>query len=293
MTLLVTGAGGQVGQELARLCTKAKGDAVLLTRQDLDITNADAVAAKIEARQPSMVVNAAAYTAVDRAEEEVEQANAVNRDAPGHLARACAQAGIPLIHISTDYVFDGTKDGPYSETDPVHPLGVYGASKEAGERAVREAHRDHIILRTSWVYAAHGQNFVRTMLRVGAERDALGVVNDQHGTPTSAADIAAAVLAIADRIAAGKRDGWGTYHYTAKQATTWHGFAAEIFEQANLVKSPTVDAIPTSAYPTPAARPANSVLDCRLIDIVFAPPRRPWQEGLADVLDELLQQSGD
>lgn len=293
MKVLATGGGGQVGTELARRGGGGRAEVIALKRADLDITDATAVREVMRRVRPDVVVNAAAYTAVDKAESEPDIAFAVNRDAPGAIAVACADIGAPLIHISTDYVFDGGKTGAYAEADPVRPLGVYGESKEAGERAVRDALDRHVILRTSWVYAAHGGNFVRTMLRVGAERDQLKVVDDQTGTPTFAGDIADAILAIVDRIAGGNGSaGWGTYHYTAKDHTTWHGFAEAIFStaEARLGRRPTLEAIPTSAYPTPAKRPMNSVLDCAKIDTVFASPRRHWREGLAEVLGDLLQE---
>jgi dTDP-4-dehydrorhamnose reductase len=296
--IIATGGAGQVGTELIRRAAASNVNLTALTRAELDITDATAIRAVLKDAQPDVVINAAAYTAVDKAEEDGDTAFAVNRDAPGHFAEACAQLGIALIHISTDYVFDGGKDGAYLESDQVKPIGVYGASKEAGEQAVRDVLDQHVIMRTSWVYAGHGGNFVRTMLRVGAERDTLKVVCDQTGAPTFAGDIADAALSIARTISAaeGERDNppaWGTYHYTAKEHTTWHGFAEAIFDAAEpfLGRRPHVEAIPTSEYPTPARRPANSVLDCAKIDAAFAPPRRPWREGLAEVLDELLKRS--
>ena len=213
------------------------------------------------------MVNAAAYTAVDAAENDAAAAYRANRDGPAELARLCAAAGIPLIHVSTDYVFDGDKPSPYVETDPVAPHGVYGASKLAGEQAVLASGAHAIILRTAWVYAATGRNFVRTMLALAQTRDPLSVVADQHGCPTAAADLAAAILAIADRIEA---DGWddalsGVFHAAGSGETTWHGLALAVFEDAarHGAKIPTtVAAIATAEYPTPARRPANSRLDC-------------------------------
>jgi len=288
--ILVTGAGGQVGTELLARAARHGHEAKGLVRADLDISDAGAVQAAVQAAKPSLIVNAAAYTAVDRAEEDRDAAFAINRDGPANLAAAAKAAGIPLIHISTDYVFDGSKDGPYLESDPVAPLGVYGASKEAGEQAVRAALKEHVIMRTSWVYAAHGGNFVKTMLRVGRERDELRVVADQFGAPTAAGDIADAILTIATRLRDGKTDGWGTYHFTADGRTSWHGFAEAIFARAEKVwgRRPAVAAIPSSDYPTPAKRPANSVLECAKIIAAFNVPRRPWQDGLDEVLDMLL-----
>src|SRR5207237_6952913 len=186
----------------------------------------------VQRERPDIVINAAAYTAVDRAEREAEAAFAVNATGPALLAAACKAAAIPLIHISTDYVFDGSKEGPYREDDPVNPLGAYGRSKAAGDRAVRAALAEHVILRTAWVYSAHGHNFVRTMLRLASERPVLRVVADQIGSPTSAADIAAAIGTIVQQIAGGKA-GWGTYHFAGAGAVTWHGFAAAILELAS------------------------------------------------------------
>jgi dTDP-4-dehydrorhamnose reductase len=288
--ILVTGAGGQVGTELLARAAAHGHDVKGLIRADLDISDAAAVKAAEARIKPSLIVNAAAYTAVDNAEEDQDAAYAINRDGPANLAAAAKTAGIPLIHISTDYVFDGNKDGAYLESDPVAPLGIYGASKEAGERAVRSALDAHVIMRTSWVYAAHGANFVKTMLRVGKDRDQLRVVADQFGAPTSAADIADAILTIATRISDGNRNAWGTYHYTAEGRTSWHGFAEEIFAEAERVwgRRPMVEAISVRDYPTPAKRPANSVLGADKILAAFAVPRRPWQNGLKDVLEALL-----
>jgi dTDP-4-dehydrorhamnose reductase len=235
-------------------------------------------------------VNSAAFTAVDAAETECDMAFKVNRDAVRIMANSCNLLSIPLIHISTDYVFDGTKAGSYKETDLICPIGVYGRSKEAGEAIVRELLEKHIILRTSWVYAAHGNNFVKTMLRIGKERQNLNIVNDQFGAPTFAGDIADAILSIAKKVL--EHDAlefWGTYHYTAKGRTSWKDFAEVIFETAStwLPNKPNVEGIPSSQYPTAAKRPANSVLNCAKVDSELGPPRRHWREGLDEVLDEL------
>jgi dTDP-4-dehydrorhamnose reductase len=290
MKLLVLGAGGQVGHELSRLAWPADYRVAAFDRAGVDITQGEAVAAAFERERPDVVINAAAYTAVDRAETEPDMAWAGNCTGPGRLAAACHAAGIPLIHISTDYVFDGSKQGPYREDDAVNPLGVYGRSKEAGDRAVREALPEHVILRTAWVYGAHGHNFVKTMLRVAAERPVLRVVADQTGSPTSAADIAAAIAAIVRRVTAGDHH-WGTYHFAGGGEVTWHGFAEAIFELAAPWRGapPTVEAITTADYPTPARRPANSVLDCRHIGEGFGIVPRPWREALAEVIRELYE----
>lgn len=281
MRVLVTGATGQVGGALVRLATEARSaglEIVGVGRDRLDLAQPGRIDGALDAVRPDIVVNPAAYTAVDKAEQERELAFAVNRDGPAALAAACAERKIGLIHVSTDYVFDGTGTRPYGPGDPVAPLGVYGASKEAGERAIRHAIEDHLILRTAWVYAARGGNFMNTMLRIGRDRDELRVVADQHGTPTAAVDIAAAIIAL---ITAG-RDGStvvrGTHHYTASGETTWHGFAEAIFERAAPYwgKRPTVQAITTADFPTPAKRPAYSVLDSEAL--VAALPSLPRRE---------------
>jgi dTDP-4-dehydrorhamnose reductase len=290
MKLLVLGSRGQVGRELCRLAWPANYRIAAFDRAEVDITKMDAVAAAIGRERPDIIINAAAYTAVDRAESEAESAWAGNCMGPKHLAAACGATRIPLIHLSTDYVFDGSKPGPYCEDDPVNPLGVYGRSKEAGDCAIREALAEHVILRTAWVYSAHGHNFVNTMLRLARERPVLRVVADQIGSPTSAPDIARAIGAIVQRLAAGDRH-WGTYHYSGAGAVTWHAFAEAIFEQAAPWRGPPpkVEAITTAEYPTPARRPANSVLDCNRIARVFDIRPRPWREALAEVVRELYE----
>jgi dTDP-4-dehydrorhamnose reductase len=288
--ILLTGANGQLGFEVTRRAA-AHGLTVFgVDVDELDIRDADAVRRMVAAIAPKVVVNAAAHTAVDRAESEVDLSFAVNRDGPANLAAACADAGIGLVHVSTDYVFDGAKTTPWVEDDPIAPLGVYGASKAAGEAAVRSALPAHVILRTAWVYGVHGANFVKTMLRVGKTRDRLTVVDDQHGCPTHAGDLAEAILTISRRMVDGTMpaDGWGTFHCSGQGATTWCGFAREIFRRAapRLARVPEVAAIPTSDYPTPAKRPANSVLDCERLARVHGIRLRPWPEALAEVLAE-------
>lgn len=290
MKLLVTGAGGQLATELVRQA----GDCqiVALTQAEFDITDAAAVFRVVEKIAPDAVVNAAAHTAVDRAESEVEIAFAANRDGPAHLAAACAAYAIPLLHVSTDYIFDGTKAGAYTEEDPPGPgsLGVYGQSKAAGEAAVRAVLSEHIILRTSWVFSAHGNNFVKTILRLAGERDELRVVADQYGCPTAASDLAAAILAMLPLVIAhGGR--WGTYHFCQPEVTTWHGFAETIIDQAGAaglqVRVQNIVPITTAEYPTPARRPANSVLDCTKLTSVFGIQPRPWRTSLQEVIQEL------
>lgn len=289
MKILVLGAGGQVGRELCRYSWSAEMRLIAPGRSRLDITWPEAVAAAIEGERPDIVVNAAAYTAVDRAENEPDAAWAANCAGPASVAAACRDAGAALIHISTDYVFDGTDDNPYREDAPVNPLGVYGASKEAGERVVRETLREHIILRTAWVYSAHRHNFVKTMLRLAAERPALRVVADQTGSPTSAADIAGAIARIAQHIWGGNTD-WGTYHFAGASAVTRHGFAEAVFELASRWHGPPprVDAIASADYPTPARRPAKSVLDCSRIRATFGIEPRPWRAALGEVIEEIF-----
>ena len=255
MKLLVTGAGGQVGREIARLAPALNVEVAGLDRAALDVTDAEAVRRALAEARPDAVVNAAAYTAVDRAESEPEAAWAVNRDGAAHLAQAAAAAGVPIVHVSTDYVFDGTKGAPYLPGDPAAPLGVYGASKAAGEDAVRAATERHVVLRTAWVFSRYGGNFVATMLRLAAERDRLAVVADQWGHPTAAADVAQACLAAARRAAEGLV---GTLHVAGAPLATWHDLASEtvrLAHAAGAVTAVPVDPIPTSAYPTPAARP--------------------------------------
>jgi dTDP-4-dehydrorhamnose reductase len=242
----------------------------------------------------TVVINAAAYTAVDRAESEAQAAIAVNRDGAAHIAQACARTGVPLIHLSTDYVFDGRAIGhAYREDDPIAPVSVYGASKAEGEQAVRDATARHAIVRTAWVYSPHGQNFVRTMLRLGQERPELGIVADQHGCPTAAADIADALVTMAVRMVrsddAGAADLYGTFHFSGTGPTTWYGFAQEIFRQAahHGRPVPKLRPIATTDYPTPAARPANSVLDCQHLRTVYGIAAPPWQESLATCVARL------
>jgi len=307
--LLITGARGQLGRELVR---HGGGHALLAVDHDhLDICDAHAVDAVCDGFSPDVIINAAAYTAVDLAESDRELAFAVNHDGPKNLALAAESAGIPLIHVSTDYVFDGSKQGPYVESDPIAPLGVYGESKLAGEQAVIEYCSRHLILRTSWVFSAHGNNFVKTMLRLGIERQELGIVSDQHGCPTSANELARAIYAMCDAgLAGGLNDkNWGVYHFCQPEPTTWFDFAKAIFSEAVLSEAifsetvlsetelqgidmnvPQVKAIPTSDYPTPVKRPANSVMDCSKFEKAFGFTIRPWRDSLEEVVRVLKMQ---
>ena len=289
--ILLTGARGQVGWEVARRAKTAGLTVQAYGHAELDIAQRDAVMRAVEAAAPKAVINAGAYTAVDKAESEREAAFAVNRDGPRYLAEACARAGIPLIHISTDYVFDGAKTSAYIEDDPVAPLGVYGASKLAGEDAVRASGAKHVILRTAWVYGVEGNNFVKTTLRLGRERDTLRVVADQRGCPTFAGDLADAILAVYRNVTTNPNsEMWGTFHCANSDPTTWNAFARKIFDLAapKLGKKPTVEAITTAEYPTPAKRPANSVLDCGKIKRIHGIALRPWPPALEDMLNAIL-----
>ena len=289
MKILVFGAGGQIGREVCRAAWPLRYAVIPLDRSVIDITKSAAVSAMLAREAPDLAINLAAYTAVDRAESEPEAAWAVNCAGAAHVAAACAESATSLIHLSTDYVFDGRKTGPYREGDAINPLSVYGGSKEAGERAVRAALARHVILRTAWVFGAYGTNFVKTMLRLSAERPLLRVVADQRGCPTAAADIAAALMMIAGRIERAEGE-WGTYHFAGADAVSWHGFAEAIFDLAapKLATRPQVEPITTDQYPTPAQRPMNSVLDCRKIEEVFGISAPPWRVGLASAIREIL-----
>ena len=291
MHILIFGRVGQVGQELLRCAWPQDISLSVFDRDEVDLSQPGGAGQMIQDLTPDLVINATAYTAVDKAEEEEAIARAINATAPGEMAQACHALGIPMFHISTDYVFDGTKQGAYSEADPVAPLGAYGRTKEEGERLVREALDQHIILRTAWVYAAHGNNFVKTMLRVGAERDDLRVVEDQVGSPTWAGAIAEALHGLTLRFRETGDLAWGTYHFGGAGQASWHAFACAVFDRAEAAwgRKPAVAAIPSSEYPLPAARPANSVLDCTLFDKTFGLPRRPWGEDLDTVVTELLE----
>ena len=291
MRVLLTGSSGQVGWELSNRGGKEGFEVLALNRSDLDITDPDSVRKAVNSSGASLVVNAAGYTGVDQAESEPKLAFAVNRDGAAYLASACEKAGIPLVHISTDYVFDGQKQGSYLETDSVSPLGVYGKSKAAGEVAVREHLPEHVIIRTSWVYGIRGHNFVKTMLRLGREREVIQVVADQYGCPTCAADLAETILKISARFLQGGQVQWGTYHYCGKGVTTWHGFAEEIFRVASeyeSLKVQMVEPISTAEYPTPTQRPVNSTLDCSLLEKTFGIHPQPWAESLARMLEVLF-----
>ncbi|MBM1689466.1 dTDP-4-dehydrorhamnose reductase [Sulfitobacter geojensis] len=279
MSILVIGKTGQVARELAQF-----PDVICIGRDEADLTAPEQVSHAIHAYTPSAVINAAAYTAVDKAEDEEALATLINGDAPGVMARDCAVLGIPFVHISTDYVFDGGGTQPWQPDDATGPLGAYGRSKLTGENKVRAAGGAYAILRTSWVVSAHGNNFVKTMLRLGVERDALNIVVDQIGGPTAAKDIALACHSMARQlIDAPKKT--GTYHFAGAPDCSWADFARAIFATSGL-KCDVTD-IPTSAYPTPAERPLNSRMDCTLSETVFGINRPDWQASLTDILTDL------
>ena len=286
--LLITGAGGQVGRALTKLADAHGFEAVALRSGDLDITEADAVARAAEVHAPAAVVNAAAYTAVDKAEDDEARAHAVNATGPANLARAFA--GRPLIHYSTDYVFGGDANEPYRETDATNPQGAYGRTKLAGEAPVLDA--NGTVMRTAWVYDERGPNFLRTMLRVGRERGALSVVDDQHGTPTHAADIAEASLRML-RAQVDSDAPRGLYHYTASGQTTWAGFAEAIFEALaeQTGERVALTRITTDQYPTPAARPAYSVLDGAKIERDFGVTRPDWRAPVPGTVEHALRET--
>jgi len=290
--------GDRAGQLASALIAATAGPPVLLLgRPELDFDQPATILPALRAAAPALVVNAAAYTAVDRAETEAEAAFRANRDGPAALAAYCGGAGIPLIHVSTDYVFDGLKGAPYVESDPTNPTGVYGASKLAGEQAVLAACKRAIILRTSWVYAATGHNFVLTMLALGASRDHLRVVGDQIGCPTAASDLANVILRIAARI--GER-GWepryaGLFHAAGAGWTSWHGLATAVFEAAarHGRTTPVVEAIATADWPTPVRRPPDSRLDCTRLAETFGLRLPPWRQSLSTLIDKALSPHGN
>lgn len=276
--ILVFGTTGQVARSLVDVADA--GQMVQLSRAQADLSDPEACAATIRAHAPRVVINAAAYTAVDRAEEEEALALAINGAAPGAMAHACADLGIPFLHVSTDYVFAGTGAAAHRPADPTDPQNAYGRTKLAGEAAVRAAGGVHAILRTSWVFSEYGNNFVKTMLRLSETRDALSIVNDQIGGPTPARGIAQALVTMAQALRDGQ--GGGTYHYAGQPATSWECFARETFQQAG--RAVTVTGIPTSDYPTPATRPLNSRLDCSRLETDFGISAPSWQEDLTRIL---------
>ena len=289
VTILVTGGTGQLATALASLAGGRK--LVVIGRPTLDFDQPDRITEVLAAHQPSLIINAAAYTAVDKAEADIDAAYRANASGPEILARFCAAADIPLVHVSTDYVFDGAKGAPYVETDPTNPIGVYGASKRAGEIAVLAACPKTLVLRTSWVYAPYGRNFVLTMLAAAQRTQTLRVVADQIGCPTAAPDLAAAILAIADQLGNGWRDDYaGLYHAAGTGATSWHGLATAAFAEAAQFgrKLPEVIAIGTADWPTPVRRPADSRLGCDRLAEVFGLRLPDWQDALHRMIGQAL-----
>ncbi|CAH7133989.1 dTDP-4-dehydrorhamnose reductase [Vibrio chagasii] len=288
MRVLITGCHGQVGTCLTAQLNHSKNTTVLaLDREHLDITKQDSVNAVISEFQPTIIINAAAHTAVDKAEEEIDLSYAINRDGPKYLAQAAQSVGAAILHISTDYVFEGNKAGEYVETDATNPQGVYGESKLAGEIAVAEACEKHIILRTAWVFGDKGNNFVKTMLRLSENRDALSIVGDQFGGPTYAGDIANVLIQIAKRITQGDTVEYGVYHYSGLPHVSWFDFADAIFdvavEQGVLANKPSLTSITTDQYPTPAKRPSNSRLSTEKIKLGFSVKASDWKAALNNI----------
>ena len=285
LKILISGKTGQVALELQKHLS-GLGELIVLGRNDLDLSKPEQIRAQVRAHRPDLIINAAAHTAVDLAESEPELAFAINGVAPGVFAEEAAALGIPLIHYSTDYVFDGNKPAPYTEDDTPNPLGVYGKSKLAGERAIAATGAEHLILRTSWVYSTHGKNFLLTMQRLLQERPELRVVADQIGAPTWAGTIARSTRLLIERWQAAEAGAWGVYHLTAQGETSWFGFTQAIAEHLSAQGKPcaTLEPIPASAYPTPAARPQNSRLDCSRLEREWQVAQPTWQNALRECL---------
>jgi dTDP-4-dehydrorhamnose reductase len=290
MKVLVLGYQGMLARELLPCLVRAGFAVVGLGRPEVDITQAASVHQAVADAQPDILINAAAYTAVDQAESEPDIAFAVNRDGVAHLATVCRDVGIPLLHVSTDYIFDGSASRPYCEDDLAAPLGVYGQSKWEGEEAVRGCHPEHVIVRTAWLYGRHGHNFVKTMLRLAREREVLRVVDDQHGCPTWSRDLAKALVNMCERIVQARDLVLGsTYHFCGAGQTTWCDFAQAIIAEARVyepLRVREIVPIPTTAYPTPAKRPAYSMLDCSKVQAIFGITPRLWRASLHDCLQE-------
>ncbi|WP_413165867.1 dTDP-4-dehydrorhamnose reductase [Capilliphycus salinus ALCB114379] len=289
--ILLIGKDGQLGQELLPILAST-GEVKSVGRESLDLANPEAIAKIVADVKPNLIINAAAYTAVDKAESQKELAIAINGTAPGILAKQAAEIGATLIHVSTDYVFDGSQSHPYLETDPTQPLGAYGESKLAGEKAILETQANAAIVRTAWVYGVGGKgNFVKTMLRLGADREELRVVCDQVGSPTWTGDLAEAIVQLSDNI---NSETTGIYHYTNSGVTSWYDFAVAIFEEAKQLDFPLkiqrVVPISTSEYPTPARRPAYSVLNTKKISAILGTHPPHWRQSLRKMLSELATQ---
>ena len=293
MRLLIAGWQGQVARALAEAVPAcADIEACAIGRPALDICEMRTITRALAEVRPDVVINTAAYTAVDKAEDDREAAFALNRDGARMLSRAAAERGAAIIHLSTDYVFDGSKSEPYVENDSTEPVTVYGRSKLEGEQAVRDTNPHHVILRTAWVYSPFGKNFVKTMLELARERDEIGVVDDQLGNPTYAPHLASGILEIARRISvAGDRAAWGTYHMAGQGEVSWCGLARECFARSAAIGGPQalVRAITTADYPTAAARPANSRLNCDKLSRLFGQQQPLWTDGVKDCVDRLVK----
>jgi dTDP-4-dehydrorhamnose reductase len=291
MKILITGADGQLGRELIKQ-GQLKGFSVQApSEDDMDITDLEKIDHCMAFHQPEVIINAAAYTQVDKAESEAALAFAVNTTGSANLARMCAKNKIPLVHISTDYVFDGQKGRSYLETDAISPVGIYGRSKAEGEIEIRSHLKEHIILRTSWLYGIHGHNFAKTMLKLATTKPKIRVVADQYGSPTNAADLAQTILIISDRMQFNNDVDWGTYHYCGQGVISWYNFAEKIVGLARLyadVKTTRIEPITTADYPTRALRPIYSALDCSRIQKHFGINPKPWQKSLEITIKELL-----
>jgi len=288
MKVLITGCHGQVGTELMALAKAYEHKVIGFDHDTLDITDQQAVQSCVQTESPDVVINAAAYTAVDKAEDDKDTAMAVNATAVSYLAQTCKMLDIPLVHISTDYVFDGSKKDAYIESDIASPLNIYAKTKLEGEILVRSLCEKYYILRTSWMFSVHGNNFVKTMLRLGAEREELGIVADQRGKPTWAREIARVIY----EVLASHKNAWGIYHIAQPNAVTWFDFAQSIFAEAKQQGLPLnvekVNAITTADFPTPAKRPENSELDCNKLETTFNIKLQPWREPLVEVIREML-----
>lgn len=291
MKILLIGAKGQLGTEL-EIIGKIQNHTICGTDlPEFNITDIENISTTVDDFRPNLIINASAYTQVDKSESERDLAFAVNQTGPANLSKICQEKNIPLIHISTDYVFDGEKGVAYTENDPVSPIGVYGLSKEAGEVEIRKYLKHHIIIRTSWLYGFYGNNFVKTMLRLGKEREIIKVVSDQKGSPTCAEDLANAIYQVARHVEKGKDDIWGTYHYCNQGIISWYDFSQKIFEIADKFDAfsiKEVRPIPTAEYPTPAKRPAYSALDCGKFEKTFDISLIPWEESLKRTIEKIL-----
>jgi len=293
MKVLCVGQQGQVARALTEQADGSDVNVVSRGRTEFNILDPQSIRANLIEIKPDFIINAAAYTAVDKAESDPVAAKALNHTAPSNLAKISAEMGLPIVHISTDYVFDGQADCPYVETDTVAPNSVYGLTKLNGEQAVMANNPCHIVLRTAWVYSPFGSNFVKTMLRLASERDVISIVDDQIGNPTSALDIALAALTVCQKLYDNSEDSaWGLYHLAGTGAVSWAGFAKEIFDQSHTLGGPSssVHSIPTTDYPTPAKRPGNSQLNCEKLAFEFGVTMPPWQTSLTTVVERLLNE---